>query len=78
MGAALDGALERGGLPGELWYIAIADRFPGVSPLEIRDEWDEDMVEEAMHLMSAEGRHHTRHPAGGSRGGSLAGIPELD
>ena len=44
------------GLPQELVHFAIADRWPGASPEQVLD-WDEEMIEEALHIMAAEARH---------------------
>lgn len=55
----------------------IADRWPGVSPLEVRDEWDVEDVLDAIQVIRAENRYQLRHkgdkPGGGIDG--RTGIP---
>ena len=53
-----------GAYPGELMHFAIADRWPGSSPDAILNEWDEELYEEAVHVISAEARWRKSHPKG--------------
>ena len=54
---------------------AVADRFPGASPLEVFEEWDEEWVKDVIQLISAENRYQLRHK--GRTGGidARTGIP---
>ena len=58
----------RGGYPPAFVHFAIAEEFHA-SPLEVAEEWDEEMVTDALQLMDAKARDAKRRktPAGDHR-----------
>lgn len=63
----LDGRIARGkgrGYTDDLLHFAIADRFQ-VDPDVVLHVWDEEMYDEAIHMMRAEGRYAPPPQPGG-------------
>ena len=78
---SLDSALEQtkgGGLPAELTHFVVAERF-STDPRVVYEEWPEEMIEDALAVMAAETRYHSRHAAATATPNqpSLAGLPRL-